>query len=442
MFIEQFNKYNQQNNLFSDSDKILLTVSGGIDSMVMMSLFSQVKTDCIVAHCNFGLRGSESDEDERFVNEQANYAKFPFISKKFETKDYAEQNKLSIQMAARELRYDWFRHLAKIHQCNTIAVAHNRDDMLETFFINLGRGTGIRGLTGIQPKNEIIIRPLLFAQRAEINEYAAENNIPYREDSSNAIDKYQRNFIRHQVIPVIENAFPHFRETLAANISKFNETAILYNYALQNIIPTIVERKNNLIYIHIQKLLASLAPKTILYEILSEFNFTPLTIDEIFTCRNSEPGRQFLSITHKLIKDRDYYIIEKQESPRQNKYYIEQNATLIKEPVHLELAIYEKTPEFAVIKNNTFAQLDFDKISFPLLLRKWNAGDYFYPLGMSGIKKLSDFFVDLKLSIIEKEKIWILLSGSEIIWILGKRIDNRFKITSETKNILELKLVE
>jgi tRNA(Ile)-lysidine synthase len=442
MFFEQFKNFIQQQNLLSSGDKILLTVSGGIDSMVMMSLFSKFGSHCIVAHCNFGLRGDESDNDEKFVNEHANLLGFPFISKRFDTEFYAETNKLSIQMAARELRYEWFRQLAKTHQCKVIAIAHNRDDMLETFFINLGRGTGIKGLTGIQPKNDEIIRPLLFASRVDIEEYSRENNVPFREDSSNSSDKYQRNFIRHQVIPTIEKVFPKFRETLTGNISKFNDTADLYQYALAQIIPQVITKKNSLVYINIAGVLATPSPKTILYEILAGFNFTPLTSEEIYNCRYAEPGKQFFSNTHKLVKDREHFIIERMEESQLNKFYIEQDVMEIKEPLHLEISVYDRTDDFAIIKDNTFAQLDFEKLSFPLILRKWNTGDYFYPLGMTGIKKLSDFFVDLKLSVIDKEKVWILASGSEIVWIVGKRIDNRFKITPETRKILELKVME
>jgi tRNA(Ile)-lysidine synthase len=438
MLFEKFKVFIQNHRLIADNDKIILAVSGGIDSMVMMALFTKLGNRCIVAHCNFGLRGNESEDDEKFVNEQTVKLNLPFISKRFDTTEYANAHKISIQMAARELRYNWFRHLCEAHQCQSVAVAHNRDDVLETFFINLGRGTGIKGLIGIQPKNDNIIRPLLFASRAEINSYSGNKNIPFREDSSNASDKYQRNFIRHQILPTFEEIFPKFRDTQTANIAKLTEAENLYQFALDLLIHQVYKRANDCGKIDITRLLATPAPQTVLYEILVEFNFTPPTIGEIFEGCNAISGKQYFSTTHKLVKDRECFIIDRIDNAQQHKYYIEINDTQIKTPINLELKIFEKAENFIPEKENTIALLDYDKLAFPLILRRWNTGDYFIPLGMEGIKKLSDFFIDQKLSIIEKEKTWILASGPDIAWIIGHRIDNRFKITQHTQRILQI----
>jgi tRNA(Ile)-lysidine synthase len=438
MLYQKFKSFNQNNRLFSDNDKILLAVSGGIDSMAMMYLFSKTGVNCLVAHCNFRLRGSESDGDEAFVKEQAQNLGLPLFCINFDTKEYAEEHKISIQMAARELRYNWFRDLCKKNQCNFIAVAHNRDDVLETFFINLGRGTGIKGLTSIQPKNEEIIRPLLFASRQDIVKYTEEKKIPFREDSSNKSDKYLRNYIRHNIIPAFEEVLPNFRNTIAEDISKLCDLSKLYDYSMNHLIPGIFKRENQLAYINISTLLTSPAPKTILFEILSEFGFTPPSISEIYDACFAIPGKQFYSASYKLIKDRDQFILTQLDTSQSGRSYIDENTPSIKNPVPLEFSVFEKNDTFEINKNRLIAQLDYNKVTFPLILRKWNTGDYFIPLGMKGLKKLSDFFIDQKLSLIDKENAWLLTSGPEIIWIVGQRIDNRYKITAATTHILQI----
>jgi tRNA(Ile)-lysidine synthase len=422
----------------ADGKKLLLAVSGGIDSMVMMHLFHNLKTNCTIAHCNFQLRGQESDGDEAFVREQASKLYYKIFVTRFETEEYAAENHLSIQMAARELRYSWFERLLKAHQFDYIAVAHNRDDAIETFFINLGRGSGIAGLTGIRPISGNIIRPLLKASRNEIDQYAKENEIPYREDSSNTSDKYLRNYIRHQIIPGFEEVFPHFRESMAQNLDKLNDAYSLYQQAINSEITGIVRQEGTLLFIDIPQLLKTLVPKTVLFEILKKYGFSSSTVDEIFTVTNASPGKHFVSATHKLVKDRECFIVSKLKSESNSRFYVEEGTAILEYPIHLSLEILDISPGFSIDKTASVAFLDYDKVEFPMILRKWQSGDYFTPLGMAGMKKLSDFFVDLKLSLIEKENIWLLASGDHIVWIVGKRIDDRFKITHETRKILKI----
>jgi tRNA(Ile)-lysidine synthase len=439
--MQLFEKFKHTLNTFGLSNsekKILLAVSGGIDSVVMMHLFHRMKADCIVAHCNFQLRGNESDEDEAFVIEQTTKLNFQVHVTRFETEEYANENHLSIQMAARELRYNWFEKLAKVHQIDFIAVAHNRDDAMETFLINLGRGTGIGGLTGIRPISGNIIRPLLASSRQEIEEYAGASQIIFREDSSNASDKYLRNYIRHQLIPAFEEVFPHFRKSLSQNIEKLNDANLLYQHAVNQLLPDIFRHDNNLLHINIPKLLEAPAPKTLLFEILKQYSFSSATTDEVFQIIHSIPGKQFFSSTHKLVKDRTCFIVSKLENEAQNRFYIEEGIDTINHPILLNFKIVEITADFVIDKIAGTAMLDYDKLAFPLMLRKWHAGDYFMPLGMSGIKKISDFFVDIKLSRIEKENTWLLTSGDQILWIVGKRIDDRVKVTASTRKVLKV----
>lgn len=433
--MQLFNKFREQIPI-EPNQKILLAVSGGIDSMVMMHLFYRLKISCSVAHCNFQLRGQESDDDEAFVRQQASNLYYKIFVSRFETKDYALENHLSIQMAARELRYTWFQKLAQVHQFDFIAVAHNRDDSLETFFINLGRGSGIAGLTGIRPVTCNIIRPLLFATRAEIEAFSKENNISFREDSSNTSDKYLRNYIRHNIIPGFEEVFPRFRESMAQNLEKLNDAYLLYQNQLQFVISEVVRNEGELSYIDIPKLLKTMTPKTILFEILKNYGFSSATVEEIFLVVNATPGKQFKSSSHKVIKDRDCYIISKINQESTDRIYIEEGTSELHQPISLTFEILDKAIEFRIEKNPFMAYLDYDKLEFPLLLRKWHPGDYFMPLGMTGLKKLSDFFIDQKLSLIEKENIWLLTSGEHIAWIVGKRIDDRFKVMENSTRIL------
>ena len=438
MLFEKFNSFVKGQKWFNADSRILLAVSGGIDSSVMMHLFHRSGMACAIAHCNFQLRGDESNDDEIFVCERAASLNLQIFSTRFETSAYAAENHLSIQMAARELRYNWFGKLAVAHHFDYIAVAHNRDDALETFFINLGRGTGINGLTGIPLVSGNIIRPLLFTSRQEIEQYANDHQISFREDSSNASDKYLRNYTRHKIIPVFEEAFPHFKKSLSQSLEKLNDARLLYQFAIDTQVENIVRQEKDFFYIDIPQLLKSPAPKTVLFEILRQYSFSSASVDEIFQLTEAMPGKLFYSSTHKLVKDRQCFIISKPEHEHTAKYYVDEGTTAINHPIHLNFEVFDQDAEFVIEKNSLVALLDYDKLSFPLILRKWQPGDYFIPLGMKEMKKLSNFFIDIKLSIIDKDNTWLLISGDQIAWIVGKRIDNRFKVTESTRKIVKI----
>ena len=430
-----------KNKLFHSSNKLVLAVSGGIDSVCMAHLIKKLGLDAAIAHCNFGLRGEESDNEELFVKQLAQDLSYPFHSIQFKTNEYAEIEGLSIQVAARNLRYNWFENLRKKLAFDFIAIAHNADDSIETFFINLMRGSGIHGLTGIRPKNELIVRPLLFASRQQIEMYCKQNNISFRNDSSNESDKYLRNKIRHTIIPSINEINPSFHATMGENLSRLSETEQLYNYAINNFIKQIIEvQLDGNIHISITDLDALPTPQTILFELLKKYNFSPSTCYEIYENRNGMSGQVYYSKTKRIIKDRELFIITDIEITKDSKTYIEANTAEIDFPVRLKFNTINGQG-YEIINNNNIAAFDIDKLNYPLIIRKWHNGDYFKPLGLNGMKKLSDFFIDKKHSIAEKENTWLLVSANEIVWIIGQRIDDRFKITTDTQKVLEIEFI-
>ncbi len=442
MLFEQFKSFIKEPGFITPESTVLLAVSGGIDSMVMMNLFYRLELNCTVAHCNFQLRGEESDFDEQFVRQQAGLLNYNIFVSKLETEEYASENHLSIQMAARELRYTWFEKLLKAHKFNFIAVGHNKDDAMETFFIQLGRGTGIAGLTGISFRTGNIIRPLLFATRGEIAEYANENSIAYREDSSNKSDKYIRNYIRHNIIPELMQVFPNFRKTFSRTLDNLGEANILYKESLEQHIKSVVHYNEEYIYIDIQKIQRLKAPRTILFEITRHYGFSSAMTDEIYLSGFSISGKKFYSSTHILVKDRNYYIISKNNGNTETRIYIDEDCRLKDYPINLKFEKIEYNHPGQLIFSEDIAYTDYSKLVFPLILRKWHYGDYFVPIGMTGMKKLSDFFVDIKLSLPEKENIWLLTSNSQIVWIIGKRLDERYKITSSTSKIYKITITD
>jgi len=439
--IDRFKSFIRENHLIRKSDKILLTVRGGIDSVVMLDLFIKTGYSCGIAHCNFGLRGAESDEDEDFVRHIAYQYGIRFFYKRFNTEEYAEDQSISIQMAARKLRYDWFEKIRREQSFDFIATAHNQDDVLETFFINLSRGSGIRGLTGIKVISGRIIRPMLFAPRNMIEEYAQENSISYREDSSNASDKYIRNKIRHKILPLFEVINPSFRAVLIETIQKLRDAESIYTDEINLRRNEIVSEKDEIITISLDRLRDLPQHKTYLFEFLSEYHFTPKQIADIDESVNAASGKQFFSTTHRLVKDRSKMIITPIGDEEYRKFYIPEGTGQIFEPVHLEFIIIDKTPGFRIPSEPNIACLDYDLLSFPLLIRKWQSGDYFRPLGMKHRKKLSDFLVDQKISIVDKENLWLLLNNEDIVWVINQRIDERYKITPGTKQILMIKSI-
>ena len=438
----EFQHFIQDNDLCTKTNRILLGVSGGIDSVCMFHLFRLSGFAIAIAHCNFQLRGEESDGDELFVKSLAEQYDIPLFSTRFETKSIAESEGISIQMAARDLRYEWFEEIRDRYHYNYIAIAHNSDDVIETFFINLSRGSGIKGFTGIKPKTGNIIRPLLFASREKIVNFIQTSSYLYREDSSNSTTKYSRNLIRHEIIPGFEKINPRFKETMLENISRLRETEYIFREQIDIQAQNITYSQNKKLFIDIEKLNKIDLPKTFLYEILSPFGFSSTQINDILSSLHGVSGKQFFTLTHRLLKDRKDLILEEIHAINKNNYLIESKNSEIDKPIHLLITKSEKNEHFNLIRNKNTGLFDLDLIDFPLVIRKWQNGDYFMPLGMQNLKKLSDFFIDNKFSLLDKENAWILESGNKIIWIIGHRIDDRFKITGNTKNILQIELVK
>jgi len=450
----------QQENLFQKNDYLLLAVSGGADSVALCELCFQAGFHFEIAHCNFQLRGEESQRDEEFVRQLAEKYWSKVFIKKFDTKKYAEEKKISIQIAARELRYEWFDELLKeefagsyhsasnlipdstnlIPHTSYLLTAHHANDNIETLLMNFFKGTGIKGLQGILSNQGKIIRPLLFAKKKEIISFIKENNLEFVEDSSNSSEKYTRNYFRLQLIPSIQNVFPYVEENLINNIERFKEIEVLYLQSIELHKKNLLEQKGNEVHIPVLKLLKSKPLKTIVYEIIKDFNFTAHQTGEAVHLLNSESGKYISSATHRILKNRKWLII----APVNN--FLAQHILINKSDKEIVFELGKlifKNEAFTnekISTSNLTAMLDAKNITFPLLLRKWKPGDYFYPLGMQKKKKLSKFFIDQKISLTEKEKVWVIESDKRIIWIIGKRIDDRFKITEKTKNVVSIHL--
>jgi len=436
--LKEFEQYIQQNELCAKTDEILLAVSGGADSVALLHLFHKAGYSIALAHCNFNLRGKESDGDEDFVRALA--AKYSieshFIS--FDTDKHAKENKQSIEMAARELRYNWFNDLCKEHTYTKIATGHHLNDSIETFFINLTRGTGIIGITGIKPVNDELIRPMLFSTRTQIEEYIKSENIDFRTDSSNESDKYVRNIVRNQIIPAFKKINPSFESTMASNLEHFTQAASIFNEQVNITKHEILLEEGGQIKISISKLLSQAQPETILHEIISEFGFSDDTLKKILQALEGDSGRTFYSATHQLLVDREFVLIEKQKEEGRI-YQISNIEGFSNLPIKVVVKEYIRT-EFELQKDDSIASLDANKLVFPLILRLWSIGDSFYPLGMSSKKKLSDFFIDQKIDRFQKDKTWILESEGKIVWVVGLRIDNRYKVRKYTEQILQITL--
>jgi tRNA(Ile)-lysidine synthase len=383
------------------------------------------------------LRGDDSDEDEEFVRNLAAQYQVPFFSKKFDTVTASKQLRIGIQETARTLRYEWFSEILKKEKYDYLATAHHQDDHIETFFINLLRGCGISGLHGILKKRNNIIRPLLFASRKEMEKYAVENRLEHREDVSNQETKYTRNKIRHDLIPTLEKIQPNFNNIMNENIEHFHEAEIIYQTRIQQVIPQItILLSDNTLAIDIEKLQALEAPKTFLFEILSPFGFKKDIIPDIFQSFTATSGKRFSSEHYTLIKDRKHLLLHEKQTSNRDLFFIEKDDSEILAPIHLKLEHRTINDQFTIPIEQHIACFDYEKIVFPLTIRKPKTGDSFIPLGMKGRKKLSDFFVDQKFSQIEKENTWLLCSDCEIIWIINHRISDKCKITEGTREAL------
>jgi len=432
--IKRIYDYIKEQNLFTLEDKILVGLSGGRDSISMLYLLHSLGIKIAIAHCNFQLRGEDSDKDEIFVKRIAEKLKIPFYHIRFDTLVWAKEHKESTQMAARTLRYNWFEKVRKENNYNYIAIAHNSDDLVETFFINLIRGTGIDGLRGIKPKNGNIVRPLLFASREDINKYITKNKYIYREDKSNNSTHYMRNKIRHLIIPEFEKISSSFKEIMLQDMLHLQQVSEIYHFHIKEQKKQILLPLNNRYEIDIQKLQDLPIPFTYLYEFIKEFNFNASLVQEIIDSLEKESGKKFYSTTHQLIKDRNKLIITKLNEEENEPVFFDENIVEIKEPISFTLKVQSRA-SYKISRNPNVAALDYDKLKFPLQLRKWKSGDFFMPLGMNRMKKLSDFFIDNKWSLVDKQNAFLIQSGNDIVCVLGHRIDERYKITEDTTKL-------
>ena len=438
--LEKFRSYNEEHGLLRYGQRVLLAVSGGVDSVVMAHLYAETDFECAIAHCNFQLRGEDSDADEAFVRSLAARLEMPVYVERFDVDREMEERGISLQMAARDLRYNWFLSLASEQNFDAIATAHNLNDSVETFFLNLARGTGIRGLTGIPERNEQIIRPILFASRKEIAAFAHAKNIHFREDSSNRETKYQRNKIRHDVIPSLEQINPSFINTMASNMERMLELKEIVERSVDGLREEIFQRVSGEIHIDTIRLIKLDPVQTWLYELFAPFGFTRGQCKEIEQLLQSESGKRFISPSHQLFKDRDQLILVESKKDAFERYYLDKPENTSSLPFSMNVEVMDRTELGKIPSDSQSACLDYDQIQFPLTIRHWLSGDYFYPLGMDQMKKLSDFFVDEKVPVPEKERTWILASGKKIVWIMGRRIDHRFRITENTSRVLLLRL--
>ena len=431
-------EYIKSHQLLYPGEKVIVGLSGGADSVVLLYLLKKAGFECIAAHCNFHLRGAESDRDEKFVFQLTMEWNIPLQKADFETASIASDRGISVEMAARELRYAWFEELRKDLQAKAIAVAHHEDDNVETLLINLIRGTGIKGLTGMRPKNGSVIRPLLAFSRVEIMNFIAENRLDYITDSTNLEADFVRNRLRLQVLPQLQMINPAVKDSILQTMDNLNEAWNVYRDAIDKAKEEVFCRSRN--SISIPRLISFASPEALLFEILKDYHFNPDVVRDIYRALTAQSGKEFFSSTHRLVKDRDALLLLPLTRPLEEEFWIYENDCLTHSPIEIKIIRKEKEPDFEIEKDRETACLDADLLEFPLKLRKWKEGDRFKPLGMNQFQKLSDFFNNQKFSKPQKEDTWLLTSGDEIIWIVGQRVDNRYKVTDRTRNLYVLKV--
>ena len=440
--LQRFQSSVKQQNLFSQKDKLLLAVSGGIDSVVLCELCKQAGYNFMIAHCNFQLRGEESERDEQFVKELGKKYGVEIGVKKFDTDKYAADNKVSIQEAARELRYRWFAELISMQDPkpgtrNFLLTAHHADDNNETLLMNFFRGTGLHGLTGIPVSAGYIRRPLLNFSKEELLFFAKENKLEFVEDSSNQSSKYTRNFFRNELIPAISRVYPQVKENIQDNIQRFKEIEKLYQFSVGELKKKVCKQKGKELHIPVKQLMG-FNSTALIYEIIAAYGFNEKQVGEVIKLAASDSGKfiQSSDATHRIIKHRHWFIISPVLPMEAENIIIEKTDKAILFAVG-SLQIEEVSiTNYKQPTTKSIAFLDAKEISFPLLLRKWKKGDYFYPLGMKKKKKINRFLIDQKLSLSSKENIWVIESGQRIIWVVDNRIDERFKVAEKTTSIL------
>ncbi|MFH0842715.1 MAG: tRNA lysidine(34) synthetase TilS [Bacteroidota bacterium] len=437
--LSDFLRYIEENRMTGKGDRILLAVSGGIDSMVMAHLFTRTCFETGIAHCNFCLRGKESDRDEELVRKFASDNDIIFFSKRFDTKKYAGEKGISIQVAARELRYGWFEEVIKKNGFSRTAVAHNLNDNIETMLINLTRGTGVTGLTGMRPVNNRIIRPLLFATRETISIYCKSKGIKYREDRSNAETKYTRNKIRSLVIPVLREINPSIEATLQKTAERLRDTDDIVTYFMKELKQKILFERDGDTILKLAPLRLYIENSEVLYELTEQYAMTGPLLNDLKNIIAGPSGGRILTETHRILKNRQELIVTPLSGFENESVKIDSIADLRKVPFIASVISINITLNFRIPSDRDTACLDQNKFRFPVIIRRWHMGDYFIPLGMKRRKKLSDFFTDLKYSVPQKERALILESDGMIAWIAGERIDERFRITTDTKRALIIK---
>lgn len=438
--LNDFLTYIKVQKLFQPTDKILLAVSGGKDSMALTNLFLEAKCSFAIAHCNFQLRGNDSDLDEAFVKQLANENNIPFFSTKFQTKEFAKKHNLSTQMAARQLRYDWFEKIRIENEYDYIATAHHLNDNIETILLNLTKGTGISGIRGILPKKDKLVRPFLFASREMIDAYVSDKNLSWREDISNESDDYQRNLLRHQVIPVLKQINPNLENTFERNIERFQAIEADFQKNFQYFKTTVLRKENDMVFLKIQNIKYWQSASYYLEEILKEYGFNYFQSKEIFKSFDAISGKTFHSETHEIIKDREELIIQPKKNQIFEELIIDEDTKEIEyNGLKISIEKIDIDPQ-TFQRENGFEYLDASKITFPLTIRPWREGDWFIPLGMTGKKKISDFLINKKTPLHLKKITFLLLSNQEVLWVIGQRIDNRFKLTPHTTKAISLRI--
>lgn len=432
---KRMDEFMQSNHLHTEGKPVLLAVSGGIDSMVLATLFKQGKIPFGVAHINFSLRRKESDDDARFVRAWAKKNRRPYFELKADTKAYAKKHKLSTQEAAREIRYAWLKEIATNNEYASIATAHQLNDSIETFFINLLRGTGIQGLVGIPVQNGTIIRPLLFATREEIKKFATKYRVQFREDSSNRKDDYLRNKVRHHLIPLLHKLQPAFTEVQSDTMERLRFSAKRQDERMQQLHRLLLNEKDSIKTISIPEVLEFEQPGTLLKELLKQEDFKVTEAEKMLII--GKPGKVFISGSTKVIRDRNKLIIEPKNTAEQAEQRVDEKVKSLELPAgsfHFSRKKYKPGSEFSLLAGELM--IDADKIIYPLVVRPWKAGDKFRPLGMRSNKKVSDFLTDQKLSVNEKKVTNVMVQGNTIICILGHRISDDVKVSKDTKKTL------
>lgn len=431
----------EKEELFKRSEKLLVAVSGGLDSVVLLHLLHKMEVSCVVAHCNFKLRDKDSDRDEVFVKDLAEKYNYPVHTIAFETAEYAKEKGISIEMAARDLRYDWFEKIRKESECSYILTAHHADDVIETVLINLTRGTGIHGLTGIKAKMNRLVRPLLPFSRDELKIYATDNQVGYREDYTNAETDFVRNKIRHQIIPVLREINPSIQKTMYENVARFSDVDLIYNNEIVKKRSNLIDEEEDRLLISLDELKKLPAQNSHLFELLRPYGFHSRDVANIIESLDSISGKIFFSDDFQILRDRQYLVLSKKREKETGVFELFENGEIDVFDKRFNCRVYECPSDFKFSTNLQIACFDADKLSFPLKLRKWQEGDVFRPIGMKGRKKISDYFIDNKFSLTDKENAWLLVSGDDIVWLVGHRMDDRFKITKTTQSICKIEIM-